>query len=406
MRSDDRAELEATLRTRRWAFDTLAGYPKPAPAGIRAETFAFVLDLEACALPLRRILVEAEGVALSDELSATLEVAARNELQQVLAALEQLQTVAALAREHGWRIVVLKGGTLLHTDRPLALGDVDVLLARDEADLLAAALDDRGYEARPAGGLQHLAARRTPGGAPVEIHHRLFPFRSGDEPLRRSVPVGPGHPSKGSLDELRRLHPADELRHVLAHDVLRHPRLRGRLRGIVLASRVLERCGIDDVETVRSWIDDAEEPEALATQLRAAERVAGGPVEIRHDPFVQIAARRYVAGRRVSARDTGGIYGRVLDRAVDLACSELPLTTHLARDLRYPYTNPSRAAALRRFEKRWPALARPVRSVVRVGRFAASAVLALRIRREASRIEPHSPTPAAASRSASRRGRP
>ncbi|MDX1577881.1 MAG: nucleotidyltransferase family protein [Gemmatimonadota bacterium] len=417
MRPDERSELEAALRLRHWALEVFNGHPETEPPAGRAEALAFVLSMEACALPLRRRLEESRGPALPEVLTTTLDVAVRTELQQVLAAREQLATVAALAREHGWRVIVLKGGTLVHSDRPLALGDVDVLLARAEASLLADELDARGYAVRPAGGLQHLPARWTPGSAPVEIHHRLFPFPDEGELLRRSVTLGRARGDGDSLEGLRRLHPVDELRHVLAHDVLRHPRLRGRLRGLVLAARVLERCEAADVEAVRGWIADAEEPEPLASQLRAAERIAswpldtevGGretPAQIRRDPFPEIASRRYVAGRRAAAQDTTGAYDRVLDRAVDLACSELPVTKQLARDLRYPSTNPSRAAGVRRLEESWPALARPIRALVRVGRFAAAAALARRIRREASRLKPHSPTPAVASRSTSRSGRP
>ena len=142
-----------------------------------------VLGFEGCAVQFGHASIAA-GIA--DELPDAVRVLLREEtsraLRHGLLVHRQLPAVAALAVEHGIRIVALKGAARLLAGEPpgtRAIADIDLLTAPADADRLHRLLQaELGYTVQAgAGAPHHLVGLVRPGCLGIEVHHRLSPDR-------------------------------------------------------------------------------------------------------------------------------------------------------------------------------------------------------------------------------------
>ena len=233
------------LRLRAWALELLGGGAAGDAPRVDPAAWRVFLRVEGCAMPVRNALHAARAGAGAGE--EALDGAARVESQRVLSARAQVATIDRLAAEKGWRIAVLKGGVALADPQPLDVGDLDLLVAPEDARALLAALHGAGYKAygedHPAPGPRdhHYAPRYTPGSVPVEVHFRIGEMDPEQDLLGAAVPLERSR-------ALLRLAPADHLRHLLLHTAVHHPHRRGRVRDLLLigaAVRALGGAGAD-----------------------------------------------------------------------------------------------------------------------------------------------------------------
>lgn len=372
---------EDALRLREWAWALLAGGPAAPPPDAGEGGWRLFLAVERCAAVLRSRL-SAARVELSAGADAALRRRADVELKRLLSARMQLAAIGALARERGWRPVVLKGGlAAVGAGEPVDVADVDVLLPLAEAPLLARALDERGYaiekgidEVSADTSYHHMAQRRMPGGIQVEIHFALPNTGDVARQLAAIVPL----PQPG----LYRLSPPDHLWHVLVHSALDHAFRRGTLRDVLVAAAALGDCS--DVETAEVEARVAAHPfhAALGTVLAMARAVrARTPVP---DPFPEIAAGNYLLIERLAPR---GLPEQLADEVSRLVFARLggPADRAEYRASLTAFRFGSALGPLARLEKRAPGLARAARVCVRLAMRGAAAPLALPLAAESRR---------------------
>ena len=208
------------------------------------EAWRFLLRAECCALPLGDFLRRRELVhILADPVREALRTAELLETQRVLAARTTLDALDVIGAQLGVPVVALKGGAVVATPgmAPLDLGDVDVLIARSDAERVWDALRDQGWSPALDGigpgtltDRNHLYPLVPPGlGLPVELHHRVSYGAQPDRQLE-TEPI-PGRAS------LRRLAPYDAVVVLLRHSVIAHPYRRGHLRDLFLLASELNR---------------------------------------------------------------------------------------------------------------------------------------------------------------------
>lgn len=261
------------------------------PPHASPASWLFFLHTERCALPLKARLVATGGHGgLAPAARRLLDTAAQVELQRVLSARAQLLLVDRLAAEHGWNVVVLKGGVAALAERgAVDLVDVDVLAEPDDARALAAALDDAGYPSIGFSSPFHLHAQATEGELPIEVHIGIdmSGTRWSEGVLNRAIPVpGAGH--------VRQLSPRDHLWHLLVHVGVRHPYRRSSVRDLLLIGQALARCSDGDVEEVMAAVGQHEYADALRNMLLVARGLAGEVVL--QDRLASHAVAAYVVG--------------------------------------------------------------------------------------------------------------
>src|SRR5262245_33125871 len=197
------------------------------------------LAIEQCAVTLRPLL-PADGEFPELERFATAD------LQRSLAARSQLASIAALALEKSWKIVVLKGCVSIVEGRYSFLQDIDLLVSPELAREVAGKIRSR-LGLSPGGRLKtrHLPTMGGPDALPVEVHFSLDGQGGSDTQAAwsRIVPL-PGVPG------LWRLAPVDHCLHVLTHTVVDHPDRRGRLRDLLVLRDALAQCSPHDVDHI------------------------------------------------------------------------------------------------------------------------------------------------------------
>ena len=311
--------IRRALTLRAPALALLAGRPLTdadrAALGAGAVAWHVFLTAECCAAPLACALRRAGAWnLLAPEARFAIAAAEARELQRALAARAQLAELDALAVALGVMPIVLKGGACIAEGATVDLGDLDLLVTGDVADLLARALVARGHARTTDGDETKL---QIDGRLPVELHTSL--------PYGR-VPVAPpadvsGAPSIAPLAAyraLRRLVGAPALMMLLRHCVLHHPSRRGHLRDLVVIAEALGRCTEDEVAAVaRTCASDAHGPElsdtlALALALHTGAAIVDPP-----------AVRRSAAHKYLFALGTWTRTVRVAPRWPTLLCAAL-----------------------------------------------------------------------------------
>jgi hypothetical protein len=218
--------------------------------------------------------------------SPLLERLATVELQRALSARAQLREIGQLAAAHGLEPIVLKGGVaVLSGDDPVDLADVDVLLPREQSELLADLLNSHGYDSTIAGSAAHLPARFGSETVPIEVHFAINDLEEIEELRARAKPVT-GSPG------LWRLSPPDHLWHLLVHSVVSHPERRGCLRDLLLIRCAVRECSPAELEDVTSRVARSSRRSALNGMLALA-RAADSGVK-RTDCFRAEAAANYL----------------------------------------------------------------------------------------------------------------
>jgi hypothetical protein len=225
------------------------------------ESWALLLRVECCALPIAdRLRRESSLDRLPDALREVIGGAEAAELQRVLAARAILRELDDVAMQLNTRFDILKGGALACEARrsPLDLGDVDVLVAPERAEVVWDALLARGW-VPTAKGLdpesapdtrQHFAALRSPRHSlPLELHRR---FEYGlAEALQEQSSTTP----YADFRALDRLTGAGPLLASLRHSVVQHPHRRGHLRDLILLSGMLSELDEQQLSSVQRSID-------------------------------------------------------------------------------------------------------------------------------------------------------
>ncbi|HEU0053078.1 MAG TPA: nucleotidyltransferase family protein [Longimicrobium sp.] len=370
------------LRLRAWAWGLLRGEAPSPPPAAGEDGWRFFLRVERIATPLRSRLA-ASSIALSADDERRLADAASVEMKRHLSAKMQLATLARVARANGWRVVALKGGlAALGIGEPVDVADVDVLLSRDEAPLLARALEEeagyaltKGEDRMDLPGVHHhLGQRRAATGIQVEIHFDLPNTGDPAPQLARAVAA----PRAGLL----RLAGADHLWHVLAHATLDHAFRRGTLRDVLVLSAALANASREEAEEVERRAAGHPFAAPLARMLAMARAVRdGAPLA---DPFPEIAAANYLLIERLTPRNLPEPLADEVSRQVFTALGDpADREGFRARFLRFAHESTlGRVAALER-RARW--LGRAVRVAVRAGRAATAVPLALPVVRESRR---------------------
>ena len=184
----------------------------------------------------------------------------------------QLAEIGRVAREHGIRVIVLKGAARLLTGTSggrRSLADIDLLAPPDDAARLHALLQsEHRYSVRGDAQRHHLSPLARPGSLPVEIHVRL-----ADEPMpldaaifarTRRIPHG------GAALEVPS--PTNMLLHTLEHATALNWMTRYRLRDIIDVAA----CFTDEVnaDVIRAYVQVSPRRGALETLLSAAHDIA------------------------------------------------------------------------------------------------------------------------------------
>jgi hypothetical protein len=229
------------------------------------------LVVEACAVQFDRAL-RASPVANSAPLALRelLSDATAQAVRQGLAVPGQISEIAAVARECGIRVMVLKGAArLLDGGIPggRAMADIDLLAPASDARRLHAALTHHlAYAPMSASPEHHLPTLTRPGGLPVEVHVRLGPRPTPlDTRIWRDV-------REVSGTDLVIPSPTAALLHALEHGALVHWAVRYRLRDLLDVAESWT-AAVDGHE-VSTYADAHSHRGALMTILGGARRFA------------------------------------------------------------------------------------------------------------------------------------
>ena len=300
------AAIRGALGLRTPALALLAGRPLDdthcAALAANAVAWHVFLLAECCAVPLARALRRAGAWdSLAPDARVAIAAAESRELQRILTARAQLTELDAVAASLGVMPIVLKGGATLAEGTPVDLGDLDLLITDDAADLLARALVTRGY-ARA----RVIAAEETllrAGGLPVELHTSV-PYGRVPVPLPADAPATPPIARLGESRALRRLVGAPALMMLLRHGVLHHPIRRGHLRDLVVLAEAIGRCTPAEVDAVTAVCAADPDGSALAETLVLARAIQAGAPTADTPATRRSAAHKYLfalgAWRRVS----------------------------------------------------------------------------------------------------------
>ena len=367
----DKPSISDALRLRQWALHALVGVLDTPPASGLASWQIF-LRMERCASQLKARLV-AQGLFeqlrphAQEQLSAT----ARRELQKVLCVRAQLRLLDEIAARHGWTVVVLKGAVAaLRDSTAVDLGDLDILVPPQEAQALAAALEDVGYRASGGSNQRHLKGRVAEGELEIEIHtvtDAADPAWSGSV-WNRLIPVD-------GTSRSRQLAPPDHLWHVLTHVVVYHRFRSGAIRDLLLIRDAVAACCENELGEVSDRIESHQHADALRDVLWTAVQLRGNKAFV--DRYVSQAAVLYyldwqanrLALPQVLRGDVGSWAFSLLQPKTQLRHSwDNIWTESLGR---------SQSPLIARLEQKAPLLGRVMRVASRMGRAAMAMVYAV-----------------------------
>lgn len=378
----------AALTLRAWMLRALAD---PAARDVRAldavaactpATWDLVLRVERCALALRSALADVEPAPLPPPIASLLKNAATVELRRNLSALMQLRMLGELAREHGWRVVALKGAVAAAARIPIDVSDIDVVTHPDHAPALAAALDARGYAPYGAGSRSHLAARLKPGGIQIEVHHALALIEDLPAFLNRAVPLD-------SIPGLFVPAPADHLWHLLVHSVLYHPDRRGRIRDLLLIRHAAVDAPPDAVRVVERRIA----AHADAAPLRAALAMAR---ELDHPPgpserFARITRDKYFLACQRFPLPRGHVRRKLLAHTASFLDGTTSLANQIRRVATAPVMDPTTIRPIAWLMRYAPRIGGLCRRLMRMIQVLVCYVVVRTARRRAQRVLPLPP---------------
>ncbi len=283
----------------------------------------------------------------------------------MLSARAQLQLIDRLAAEHGWEVVVLKGGVAALTDQnPVDLADIDVLARPDDARALAAALDSTGYRDVGPSSPFHLKGRIAAGaGLPVEVHAKIDMVGCdwSESIWSRVTPLA-------GATGLRRLGARDHLWHLLVHVGALHAYRRGAIRDLLLVSWALAQCSKSELADVEAQIACDAHALTLRDMLFMAQALAGtAPLEDRFTYQAAVSASVRQQGRWLPLPEV--VRGDVGRWAVALLAGRAEMRTEWDR-VRAVTTGVSLSPPIAWIERRAPRLGRGVRVAARVLRVA------------------------------------
>lgn len=284
---EERIVREA-LELRAWALRALCSAgdaPRAAAPACSAMGWTLFLAVERCALPLRETGAFAAGWPV-DGGGASVVRQAMRELFRVGVARSQCEEIRLIAREQGWRVVVLKGGRdALEPAGGVDLCDLDLLPSPDCLPAFCAGMSSLGYRETGGIGAHRLPVLVRPGCLPIEVHTTVPGFESGPDVWETAAP-------REGQEGLWDLRPADRLWHLVHHAVVQHIDRRGSLRDLYVTMQTLRSCPPGEIGEVERRCGADEFSEPLTAFLRMALEMCRG--EVPEDPFRLSAAANYI----------------------------------------------------------------------------------------------------------------
>lgn len=307
------------LLLRGWALHLLGTAAGPSPALWAAATrcepagWDLFLKIEHCAVALQRRL-DADGGwhLLPKPASKLIRSYAVGELFRALSARAQLRTVARLAEQHGWTVMVLKGGVAVAAGELLHLGDLDILVEADRIEEVEAALGRLGFEAQGDATSYHLAPQVMPNALEIEVHRSLSDGTSVDDYRAAAVPL------EGE-QALWQLGGADHLRFLLRHSTGSHAERTGRLRELLLLGHALRTAHPAEITEVEVGL--AAEPRGNTMRAVLDLARALNEQDYTSDPFEPLVLRVYILFHRFLWLSEGRFGLQLLARMTQLVSS-------------------------------------------------------------------------------------
>lgn len=345
----------------RAAVCTLLGGPDPRAAdawrnvGVCSPVaLDLLLRLERCALAVRGRLAEL-GLTqtTAPALLAVINSQATKELQRTLSGRAQLQRIARLAQEHGWKAIVLKGGVTIASGGQVHVQDIDVLMPPKVGTALAALLNTRG-EMSPLHALHHLSPLYSDDAVTIEVHHLLPHLTETQELMERAVPLD-------GMDGLWQLAPVDHVWHMLVHTTIQHPERRGSLRDAVMIAQAISGLTSEEWTTAIQRIEAHAEAAALRPMFVFAREMAAKLLVT--DPYARAALRKYTFCHRYDGRSTN-----LRERALRLLCTDRSFVHAVREDMSLTNEIPATFAPVNWLNRRIPWLGVGFRRALRLGR--------------------------------------
>jgi Uncharacterised nucleotidyltransferase len=287
-RDEEEQIVREALALRAWALRALCSAgdgPRAAAPSCSPTGWSVFLAVERCALPLQQAGAFEVGRPAGAAGAGLIHQMMR-EWSRVRAARGQCEEIRLLARERGWRVVVLKGGRdALEPTGGVDLCDLDLLPSPDCLQAFCAGLAALGYRATGGVGAHRLPVYVRPGALPLEVHTTVPGLESGPDVWEAAAP-------RDGQDGLWDLRPADRLWHLVHHAVVQHIDRRGSLRDLYVTMQTLRSCPPGEIAEVerRCGADVFAEP--LTAFLRMALEMCRGQVP--EDPFRLSAAANYI----------------------------------------------------------------------------------------------------------------
>ena len=274
------------LRLRRWGLALLTGEENRPPPKASDNGYRLFLEAERCGVRLLHVLTE-KGLAgsLPTYFQEKLSGRVVTEQRRIQSARDQLVEVGEIVRERGYRVAVLKGGTVASTLAAVDLVDIDLLVEAAHARDFTAELDRRGYRPMGHSSSRHLIERSRVKSVPIEVHTSIH----NDIPTSRNLwaSVTPLRAVQG----LHRLGRADHLWHLLLHAVVDHPERRGNIRDLLLIGGGVSDCTVDELGAVRRQVATHPSRRVLEETLSMAQAV--DTKNLLGDPLEYASAVRY-----------------------------------------------------------------------------------------------------------------
>lgn len=280
------ARLEVLLALREWAFDLLFRRVNRPPLPASESEWELFVRAERCGIALH----EAASPDWSVECRSALERAAMREMQRVVGARAAAREFGEHARTHGWRPVVLKGGTF--SGRPyIDVADLDVLVHAHDMPQVADVYRKNGYAVYEKGQVLNLFPSGS--GFPLDVHQRI---REIDYLIDDSVPSDFPGLNRMRWDDLARLH--------LVHAGLEHGDRRGTIRDLYFLRELLSLCSAEQQRSVQTFAHQHSQSRVLLAMTSCALGLA-------EDFFRESSALRYIMWRRMADKGQG-IAGRLM----------------------------------------------------------------------------------------------
>jgi hypothetical protein len=232
------------LALRAWAADLLLNANGRTVPRVSEASWKYFCVMEFCAAPLQKVVPS--EVMLAE--------CARAEIQRAASVRASLQQLALLARQHGFKIIVLKGGVTVASGRDVHVEDLDVLCNSADARRLAESL---GAHSKGDEWVAPAAVSR------IEIHDRIEQLTVDDRLFDRAIPLA-------AVPGLWQLQPTDHLWHLLLHSVAQHVDRAGRLRDLLVLRAALESAAPADVSEVAARAARHERSNSMLAVLAVA----------------------------------------------------------------------------------------------------------------------------------------